>query len=261
MVIAILAGAFVVAALGLLIASELARTLIARLTGLELGRWMRLMRLPGRTGSKSTRLLAIASGPLGAYLAISLLAFGLFRCRGIADPVTATRVATTADGFAAAGKLVEGDRILAVDGIAFEGGSRELSRLVQLTAGRAVVLEIERDGARQNVPIDPMRADDGAWRLGVTLDPMVRDNALSARTAIAYPARQAAAIIGGIVEILTGHEEADIGGPVRIVAEFRAPPMSIATQLLDVVLLLAVYLWLALVAFDVVRAIVLLVRR
>ncbi len=73
------------------------------------------------------------------------------------------------------------------------------------------------------------------------------------KTAALHPILQVRAIAIAIRELIAGNEEADIGGPMRIVEEFKAAADPTYERALQMLLLFGVYAWLALSLLDLVR--------
>ncbi|MFT4210339.1 MAG: PDZ domain-containing protein [Microbacterium sp.] len=82
------------------------------------------------------------------------------------DPVVG--VYSVQDDGAAAGVLVAGDEILAVDGTAVSSVD-DLRAAVAAGAGAPVTLLVSRDGAEQELQVAPAAGDDGTWLLGITV--------------------------------------------------------------------------------------------
>ncbi|MBA2544452.1 MAG: PDZ domain-containing protein [Deltaproteobacteria bacterium] len=252
-----------VALVAVVVIAELGRLLVAKLFGYPPERHaIPIMKLPGIRGTTGFRLTLILAGPVAAYLAISMLAFLHFRSAGFAVAASARTVGTTVETFDAVSKLQPGDVILEVDGNTFMGSAAELAAQVEARNGAAVALTVERDGAKQTVTIQPKKAPDGRWRLGVTLDPRVKSTSASLKRAIVYPIDTTIAIASGLVALFKGSEDDDAGGPVRIAAEFRSEMSTSAFEsTTSIAMLLGVYALLALALFDLVRVLLLVLFR
>jgi regulator of sigma E protease len=97
------------------------------------------------------RLLVVLAGPLMNLVFPVILYFGVFVSQQRFDPPT---VGVVLPGHPAEGKLLEGDRILAVDGEEI-GTNVELQRLVGQAAGREVKLRVFRNLSYVDVEVTP----------------------------------------------------------------------------------------------------------
>ncbi|HUJ63262.1 MAG TPA: M50 family metallopeptidase, partial [Kofleriaceae bacterium] len=221
---------------------------VARQRGLEASRMLIYIALRGR---RRDAALACGAGVVAAYLAIALGAFGLFTGRGLPTDAVHLVVGDVKPGYDAAGKLAVGDRILAVDHAPLHG-SPELVAAVNARGGAPVTLTIVRDGAERDVVIQPTRRDDH-WLLGIV--PRQRSERTT-ELAVALPAALRFPIerVVALARVVAPRRAADPGGPMRIVEEFAVtePAWLMVTEQS---LALAVYLWLALIVLDVVRAV------
>jgi hypothetical protein len=174
---------------------------------------------------RTARRLVLAA--LAAYVYVSALAFVLYSCRGVATARGWYAVAETLRGFDADGKLQVRDRIVAVDGAPLRVPStRTLVEMVQASRGAPVVLAIVRGDALLSITVKPRldHSDAGdTWRLGVR--PYI-DSEYEASFGVAlsyawrYPIYQVRSGLEMLAETL-GQENADPGGPKRMVEEFQ----------------------------------------
>jgi membrane-associated protease RseP (regulator of RpoE activity) len=248
------------AGVGFVVWSELARMAVARAGKVRYDRYViKMMRLPVDNGPRWARIGTIVVGPISVWLAVALTAFALYCCHG--SPGAVVVVDQVVPGAAATGKLELGDRIVAVDGKPFAGGSALLSAIVNDKAGAPVTLAIERSGTRSEVAIQPTQSDN-RWRLGIALVPELdRDVGAAAGRALAYPTLQLRAVGRNFADLITGKDQPDPGGPVRIVAEFSAPPVGSAVTIAQLAMLIGMYTLLPLLMLDLVRLGMLLVRK
>ena len=241
-------------ALAVLVASELARAFVARRTGVRIERAAQIAL--HFHGSRRGRAATIAAGPVGAYLAISLLAFVATYGRGLPDD--RVFVAETREPFAAHGRLLPGDQLLAVDGLEVSSAA-EVLRAVRASPRNEVTIRVLRNGALHDISITPTATTHGPI-LGITYD-AGRTYSLSgsASLAIRFPALAARGIVRGLVDYAAGKDAADPGGPTRIGAELARSTSWFAYVLAAA--LLATYGLLVLVALDLVRLALLLRRQ
>jgi regulator of sigma E protease len=198
------------------------------------------------------RLVTILGGPAASYLAASALAMALYTCHGVDGP-HGYQVGEVIAGYDAHGKLRAGDRILDVDGapLYIDSGPSLIER-VNHAAGAPITLTIERDGQQSKVQIAPTQASDASgkpvWRLGLQLmlqDVVVKPGVIDAAgRGLAYPASQTRAIAAALYRIALGSNNADPGGPVRMVEAFQTAFSTGAAYAIKLVMLLSVYVGL-----------------
>jgi membrane-associated protease RseP (regulator of RpoE activity) len=172
--------------------------------------------------------LATALGAGAGYLYISSLAFVLFTCRGVQMERAWYTVDSVVPGFDAAGKLLPGDRIVAVDGAPIRYPSTQsLVEAINSHDGAAVTFAVERGDQKLDVTVQPKLdpRDDGkrVWVVGIKprLDhDFDRDTGHAIGHALRAPLWEARELAGE----LAPKERADPGGPKRIVDEFPRPP-------------------------------------
>jgi len=197
------------------------------------------------------RFITIFAGPATNYLSAIVLAMALYTCHGVDAPHW-YGVDDVLAGYDASGKLVHGDRILAVDHVPLyiDSGPTLIDR-VNAAKGAAITLTIERDGQPRDVSITPHLDKDGGkevWRIGVK--PEAQSLVVSvglgdaAQRALRYPVEQTRLFVGGLYGIIFGNEKADPGGPVRMVGEFRRA--FSAGLVRGIELLMALNVWLGL---------------
>jgi regulator of sigma E protease len=191
------------------------------------------------------RFLAILAGPATNYLAAVVLAFFVYTCHGV--PGTTYHVTELRADYDAAGKLVLGDRIVAVDHAPLpDNATPRLSERINAKHGESVVLTVLREVPDQvdatgaplresrEITLVPKLATkaDGTpdlddkgkqlYRVGIVQGPDMVDVGVIDATgrAFAFPVRTSAAILTGFYKIITREEDADVGGPGRMVEEF-----------------------------------------
>jgi regulator of sigma E protease len=215
------------------------------------------------------RFLTILAGPGTNYLSAVLLAFILYNCHGQNSSWRWYSVAQVRDDFDAHGKLEVGDRILEVDGdpILAQGEytypdgkvvrADSLGLVGRVTAkkGAPVDLTVLRSGHKIHVSITPKLAFrdlpyDTTPHYLLGIGPVDQADNVdigvfgAAREAVLFPVTATQRIVDGLYEIIRGHEEADPGGPKRIVEEFsRAWRLGWGTGI-ELLMYLSVYLGL-----------------
>ncbi len=204
------------------------------------------------------RFLTILAGPATNYISAVFLMFVLYTCHGMSGDTY--YVGKVSDGGGAVGKLEPDDRIIAIDGAPmFAPDSEELQKAIQKRKGSAVnVTVIRRTMQHVTVSITPQpQKDNGGYTvldhslresdavafsqsgdkpqflrdrlkphllLGIEQRPDSVDVGIgtAAKYAVIFPVVQTQTIVHGLRDIFSGKEEADPGGPVRIVSEFQS---------------------------------------
>jgi hypothetical protein len=167
---------------------------------------------------------AIVACAAAGYLFTAALAFGLYTCRGVATTRSGYTVHTVLEGFDAAGKLREGDHIIAIDGVQLAWpATPSLVQTVNGREGAAVTLGIIRDGSPLLLVVQPKldrRRDGDLWVLGIR--PRLEyeyevDAGLAARLAVRAPV-DALVRVG---HLLNAEPPADPSGPAQIIEVTR----------------------------------------
>jgi regulator of sigma E protease len=197
------------------------------------------------------RFVTIFAGPATNYLSAIALAFVLYTCHGVKSTERWYGVDEVMPGYDAVGKLESGDRIVAVDHdeiLASRGDS--LIERVNKKAGGPVTLTVQRDGKNVDVTIQPKLSKDRdgkpTYLLGIV--PVQQSDLVdvgvvgAATAALEFPIDQTKAIGSGLWKIVTGAEEADPGGPKRMVDEFRKAFKAGWVSGIELLMLLSVYL-------------------
>lgn len=200
------------------------------------------------------RFLTIFAGPATNYVSAIVLAFVLYSCHGVRSTERWYGVVDVMPGYDAVGKLEKGDRILAVDDapIFANGAGTSLTERVVAKQGAPVKITVLRGGTKVDVSITPKASKDSkgnpTYLLGITRNrqaDLVDVGVLeSARRALIYPVEQTKAITAGLYGIIKGTEEADPGGPKRIVEEFKGAFEYSFAAGIELLMLLSVYLGL-----------------
>lgn len=200
------------------------------------------------------RFVTIFAGPATNYVSAIALAFGLYTCHGVESAQRYYGVVEVMPGYDAAGKLEPGDRILALDDapLLANGPGANLTERVVAKQGAPVKVTVLRAGKRVDVTITPKPSTDEAGKptylLGIKRNQQadVVDIGLldAAGRALVYPVEQTKLIVAGLYGIIQGTEEADPGGPKRIVEEFKGAFEVGTVQGIRLLMLLSVYLGL-----------------
>jgi len=166
------------------------------------------------------RFLVIATGPAMNYVGAVLLAWAMIATTGIREPDPSPTVGEVVAGSAAerAG-LAGGDRILSVDGEPVESWNGLVSA-VQARPGRPVRLDLVR-GALPLVLTAVPEPVDGRGRLGLGPNMLLVRAAPAAALGrgVALTNARAADILGGLGQIVSRKQKAELRGPVGIAQE------------------------------------------
>ena len=201
------------------------------------------------------RFLTILAGPATNYVSAIVLAFFLYTCHGMTG--TTLHVAELKPDYDAYGKVQPNDRIIALDGINVVSPRRSLTELVNAKNGAPVTLTVMRGKEKLDIKLQPKIATDKdgkqiliegkpTFRIGVIQQPDLVDVGIGTalKGALVYPIDQTKMILGGLRDIFTGKEDADPGGPVRIVKEFKNAFEAGWVPGIKLLMLLSVYLGL-----------------
>jgi len=202
---------------------------------------------------------AVLLGPVAGYLVLAGFAFALYGGYGLSDGHRSYIVDEVLPGYDAADKLVPGDRIVEANQVALWPTEVTLMSVIDASRGESVVLTIERAGERRNVTVLPQQSQlpgRAVWLIGIKtrLDELrVHDTGAALKAAAAYPIRATRDVAVHTYRLIAGSEEADIGGPVRIVQELAVAARPLGIRALEILLLFGLYAWLALGILDFVR--------
>jgi hypothetical protein len=206
-------------------------------------------------------LVAVIAANVTSYVLAAAVAFGVFAMHGTTTGFR-TVVEEAMSGFDAAGKLQRGDVILAVDHEPISDAiGQSLTERVARKDGAAVTLTIERAGATSDVTVTPTRSTEGGthlWLLGIKRgrEPIQsRDVGAALGNAAVFPASYVRMFAGQIGDLFGGREEAEPGGPVRIVQEFSVPQQSFLVQMGQHWMRFAVFAMLLMFVVDIVRVV------
>jgi regulator of sigma E protease len=176
------------------------------------------------------RAAIVAAGPIANFLLAIVIFAGIFMISG--KPVTDAAVDRVEEGSAAAAAgIAPGDLVVAIDGKKIETFG-DMQRIVEQSADRRLVVTVERDGARLDLPATPKLREitdsfGNKLRIGLlgisrsTNPQNVRVERFGPIEALAEGARETwfqvertATYLG---RLIVGRESADqIGGPIRI---------------------------------------------
>lgn len=218
------------------------------------------------------RLATILAGPAASYLSVAVIAMALYTCHGV-DVPRWYGVQRVVNGSPAADKLEPGDTILAFDHVPLIINSGPtLSERVNRGSGAPITLTIERDGEQRDVLIEPRQNKDASgrtvWLIGVNLEARelaVKPGLLdAARRGLEYPVAQARLLATALYRIVFGTEQADPGGPIRMIYELNHAFRLGITYAIQLEMMLGVYIGLFLALpiplFDGGRLVFLLYR-
>ncbi len=202
---------------------------------------------------------AVLLGPVAGYLVLAGFAFALYGGYGLSDGHHSYIVDEVLPGYDAADKLLPGDRILEAHQVALWPTEVTLMSVIEDSRGESVVLTIERAGERRSVTVLPKQSqlpERAVWLIGIKtrLDEIrLHDTGAALKAAAAYPIRATRDVAVQTYRLIAGSDEAEIGGPVRIIQELSVAARPLGMRALEILLLLGLYAWLALGVLDLVR--------
>jgi regulator of sigma E protease len=166
------------------------------------------------------RAIVVAAGPIANFVLAAVLFAALFAVHGRPVADGATTIGTVVEGSAAAaGGLVPGDRVLALDDepvARFE----QIQRHVQPRAGQAIAVRIEREGSERSLTVTPTARPDGQGVLGISGGAVTfeRLDPFSASWAgVTHTADITVQTLAGLWQMITGQRGTEeLGGPIRI---------------------------------------------
>lgn len=163
------------------------------------------------------RFVTILAGPAMNYVAAVILAAGLLATTGLPDPDPTARVGAPEPGKPAAlAGLLDGDRILSVDGEPV-GTWLELVSALQRRPGKTFPLEVERGGARLRLTITPA-SEGGQGRIYVHQHALVvrRGGGAAIAEAVGRTNVQIGAQLAGFASLFSSGKKPNVTGPVGI---------------------------------------------
>lgn len=206
------------------------------------------------------RFFVILAGPAMNYLLAVVLATGLIATMGLREPDATSTIGDVIGGGAAerAG-LHAGDRVVGAAGAPVTGWT-ELVQAVRSHPGTDLPLEVERAGAAPGSPPEKvtMRPDDsgGIGKAGIA--PNLRSVQAGPVDAVAMAFRRtndkAGEILGGLGQVVTRKQKAELQGPLGIAQEMTRSARAGAAPFLMMVwlisIMLAIFNFLPLPALD-----------
>ncbi len=171
--------------------------------------------------SVASRAIVAAAGPIANFLLAMVLFSALFATVGRQVPLAVVGEVAPGTSAAAAG-LQPGDVISAVDGTRI-GEFDDLRRIVAASAGRTLVMRLQRHGQELSLPVPIKPATPGdmsVGRLGVSAGE-IRTERLGPFAAVVAGVSQTGIILWqtllGLVHIVTsGRGVKELGGPIAI---------------------------------------------
>jgi regulator of sigma E protease len=176
------------------------------------------------------RIVTISAGPLANYFFASVLIFFAFLLGG--NPVsdeTSMRVHVGPNGPAEKAGIIDGDKILSVNGEAVHDWD-QLKKQIGAHPGETIDIEIERDvkagpaGATEklHVPTTPIAAEGdtkGKILVGQPLKIEPVSVGQAAILSVKKPPKVVYELVKGLARMIAGKEKPELSGPVGIVRE------------------------------------------
>lgn len=165
------------------------------------------------------RMLVIVAGSFMNLLLPVLLFFGIYLSVGINTPSNEPVLGEViADKAAAQAGLQQGDRIISIDGKAI-GSWKDFVTIVQVSDGKILRVEYEREGARETASLIPAydeqskRAVIGVLSGYDTYQPGVFE---AVGLAFQNTWRVTVAMVDGLLQMASGRMAAEIAGPIGV---------------------------------------------
>ena len=165
------------------------------------------------------RLLAISGGPIANYLAAMLLVIGAFAAVGVKEPIGVEVADFGVGSPAAAAGLEIGDEITGIDGHPVRGADarEQVMELTKAKLGETVQITVERG---DETIVYPVALNSEAPALNTSLGVKGEFIAISPAKAVVlgieWPFQQTARQLSGLWSMITGKNDASVGGPVAI---------------------------------------------
>jgi regulator of sigma E protease len=206
------------------------------------------------------RFIVILAGPAMNYLLAVVLAAGLIATMGLREPDSTSTIGDVIGGGAAerAG-LRPGDRVVGAAGAPVDGWTA-LVAAVRAHPGRDLSLQVERSGAPAGSPPVAMtiRPDDSGGIGKAGIGPHLRAVQAGPAEAVAMAFQKtndkAGEILGGLGQVVTRKQKAELQGPLGIAQEMTRSARAGAAPFLMMVwlisLMLAIFNFLPLPALD-----------
>ncbi len=195
------------------------------------------------------RIVTIAAGPLANYFFASILMFGGFLLGGteVVDEAS-MRVQVLANGPAAQAGIIDGDRILSVNGEVVKDWDA-LKKQIGAHPGDKIDIEVERakGAAKENLHLFATpSAADGAAKGKIQVGPAYRMEPLSvgqaALLSVKEPPKVVYELVRGLARMIGGKEKPQLSGPVGIVGEVSKAAKEGPHKYLHLLGLLSAYL-------------------
>lgn len=175
------------------------------------------------------RIVAILAGSMANYVFASVVFFASMMVGGKAVETTELRVLP--GGAAAKAELVDGDRLVAIDGKKIASWT-ELRTTIRENPERRLELTVVRAGAEKKLFTTPERGKDGAGAIGVSPMPAPMPVGEALRESIAEPALIVALTVKSLYRVITGQEKGQLSGPLGMMRETeRAAEFGLASYL------------------------------
>jgi len=192
------------------------------------------------------RVVTIAAGPIANYLFASVLMFFGFMLGG--NPVvdeTSMRVHVGPNGPAAQAGIIDGDRILTVNGDAVKDWDM-LKKQIGAHPGDKIDILVERGEAKEQLHFfaTPVGAGDTKGKILVgppyKVEPVTIGQA--AVLSVKEPPKVVYNLVTGLARMIAGKEKPELSGPVGIVKEVKKSAEDGAHTYLKLLGLLSAYL-------------------
>jgi regulator of sigma E protease len=206
------------------------------------------------------RFLTILAGPAVNYVFAVLLILFVYLFAGVPTGTGWHRVTAVSKDTAAAGVLLPGDRLVAVNGVPIfavfkdERPKHSFVSEIQKAKGVPVRVTVERAGKQVDVQLGSRlvkatkKGEVDAWRVGVALevDDERADVGIGGALveAAKYPGEMTANILGGLYHAIRREVDVEVSGGIGIVDQMSTVFKMGLTKSLEMLALLSLYLGL-----------------
>jgi regulator of sigma E protease len=193
------------------------------------------------------RLATIFAGPGTNYLFAAVLMVFVYLVFGVPVPGKSPLVGGLREGKPAqTAGLQLGDELVSIDGHQLTA-IEQVAPLINGSQGRAVHVELLRDGQPKSVEVKPEK-DGNDYRIGIEITPKEEYAKASVGTCIIeglrFPYDYSRFILHGFGEIFAGRQKAEFSGPIGIVKVMKRQIALGLKNTLAIIAIISVYLGL-----------------
>ena len=193
------------------------------------------------------RMFTIVAGPLANYLTAFVTMLFVFTILGVPLPSKTERIVDVEAGSAAAAIGLKGGDVIAKANGHPIGPEHTIREEIKATGGTPIALDVLRDGKPMSLTITPKQKSAGQYQIGVFIDHFdltALPFPSAAKQALIYPYEKSKLILGGLYNMITGKEKAELSGPIGITREIARAANRSVWDYFGIIAMLSVYLGL-----------------